>query len=260
MSSRSGADAVGAGFVLIHGGGASGAFWDRLVAHVDRPALAVDLPGRAGKPADPMTLTVGECVESVVADVEASSLGDVILVAHSSGGLFVPGVAARLAPRVRHIVLSAASVPPEGGTGLDCMKPSHRERTVAGIEAARRDGWTLTTPGPPDDPETMRTSYGDTLDDDTLTFVVDPVRAVKDSMNFYFQPVSWAAAAGIPVTYVKNLRDRPVPAALQDEMIARLPGTVDVIELDAGHIPAVTHPEIFAKILGDIATTTERAR
>jgi pimeloyl-ACP methyl ester carboxylesterase len=207
-----------------------------------------------------MTLTVEECVESVVADVEASSIGDVILVAHSSGGLFVPGIAARLGPRVVHIVLSAASVPPEGGTGLDCMKASHRERTVAGIEAARRDGWILTTPGPPDDPETMRTSYGETLDDETLAHVVDPVRAVKDSMNFYFQPVSWAAVSTIPVTYVKNLRDRPVPPALQDEMISRLRGPVDVIELDAGHIPAVTDPVNFAKILDGIAATTERTR
>jgi pimeloyl-ACP methyl ester carboxylesterase len=242
------------GFVLIHGGGASGAFWDRLVTRLDRPALAVDLPGRGAKAADAMRLTVDDCVYSVVADVEESDIGDLVLVAHSSGGLFVPGVAATLAPRVKHIVLSAASVPPEGGTGLDCMKPSHRERTVAGIEAARRDGWTLTTPGPPDDSELMRTSYGgDPLDDETLRYIVDPVRAVRDSMNFYFQPVSWEPIASIPVTYVKNARDRPVPPALQDEMIARLPNRVEVVELDVGHIPAVTHPDLFASVLHDVA-------
>ncbi len=248
------------GFVLIHGGGASGAFWDRLVARLDRPAIAVDLPGRGEKTADPMRVTVDDGVRSVVADVEAAAeIGPVVLVAHSSGGLFVPGVAAALAPRVKHIVLSAASVPPEGGTGLDCMKPSHRERTVAGIEAARRDGWTLTTPGPPDDSEIMRAAYGgDPLDDETLAYVVDPVRAVKDSMNFYFQPVSWAPIATIPVTYVRNARDRPVPPALQDEMIGRLPNPVEVVALDVGHIPAVTHAELFAGILDDAADRATR--
>jgi pimeloyl-ACP methyl ester carboxylesterase len=245
------------GYVFIHGGGATGAFWDRLVAVLDRPALAVDLPGRANKPADPMTFTVDEGVASVVADVEASDLDDIVLVAHSSGGLFVPGVAAALAPRVRHIVLSAASVTPEGGTGLECMKPSHRERTSAGIEAARRDGWTLTTPGPPDDIETMRESYGEALDDDTLRFITDPSRAVKDSMNLYFQPVSWAPVRDVPVTYVKNRRDRPVPVALQDEMIGRLPNAVEVIELDCGHIPAVTRPDEFAAILDRVAQQVE---
>ena len=78
----------------------------------------------------------------------------------------------------------------------------------------------------------MRDSYGETLDDETLQFIVDPVRAVKDSMNFYFQPVSWAAVRDVPVTYVKNRHDRPVPVALQDEMIGRLPNPVEVIELD----------------------------
>jgi pimeloyl-ACP methyl ester carboxylesterase len=245
-------------FVFVHGGGATGAFWDRLVAVLDRPALAVDLPGRNGKPFDPMTFTVDEGVAAVVADVEASGFDAIVLVAHSSGGLFVPGVAAALAPRVRHIVLSAASVPPEGGIGLDCMKASHRERTAAAVDAARRDGWVLTTPGPPDDIETMRESYGEPLDDETLAFVTDPVRAVKDSMTFYFQPVSWASVRDIPVTYIKNLQDRPVPVALQDEMIARLPNRVDVVELDCGHIPAITRPEVFAKILDEIAAEAEQ--
>jgi len=242
-------------FVLIHGGAATGAFWDRLVPLLEHPALAVDLPGRAGKPADPMTLTVEECVDSIVADVKTSVPdGALVFVAHSSGGLFVPGAAARLAPRVRHVVMSAASVPPEGGLGLDCMKASHRARVEQGYEAARRDGWVLTTPGPPDDAETMRNAYGgDPLDDETLAFVVDPVRAIKDSMHIYFQPVSWSQIADVPVTYVKNLRDRAVPPELQDEMIGRLPNDVEVIEMDVGHIPAVTHAAEFAAICNRVA-------
>jgi pimeloyl-ACP methyl ester carboxylesterase len=248
----------GPAFVLIHGGGMSGAFWDRLVPLLPYRALTVDLPGRGGKPFDPMELRVADGVQSIVEDVEAAGLGDVILVAHSSGGLFVPGVAAALAPRVRHIVLSAASVPPEGGMGLEAMKPSHRDRVIMGMDAARRDGWVLRTPGPPEDPETVRSSYGgDPLDDEILAFIVDPVRCVQDSMNFYFQPVSWAPVGDVPVTYVKHLRDRPVSPELQDEMMGRLPNEVDVIEIDTGHIPAVTHPELFAAILERIAAQEE---
>lgn len=238
----------GVSFVLIHGGGTSAAYWDRLLPHLRHPALAVDLPGRAAKPADPMTLTVDECVASAVDDVRRAALGDVVLVAHSSGGLFAPGVAAALAPSVRHIVLSAANVPPEGGTGLDAMKVSHRDRVIAGMEAARRDGWVLRTPGP-EPPEKVRQAYGgDELDDDLVAFMIDPVRCVRDSMNFYFQPVHWSAIGDVPVTFVKHLRDRPSPPALQDEQIARLP-SARVVEIDSGHIPAVTHAAEFAAIL-----------
>jgi pimeloyl-ACP methyl ester carboxylesterase len=241
-------------YVLIHGGGTTGGFWDRLLPLLSLRALAVDLPGRAGKPFDPMTFTVAEGVAAILDDVDAAGLGDVILVAHSSGGLFVPGVAAALGARVRHIVLAAASVPPEGGLGIEAMKPSHRDRVIMGMDAARRDGWVLQTPGPPEDPESSRASYGgDPLDDDALAFMLDPARCIRDSMNFYFQPVSWASVATVPVTYVKGRRDRPVSPDLQDEMLGRLPNPVEVVELDTGHIPAVTHPEQFAAILERIA-------
>ena len=77
-------------FVLIHGGASSSRFWDLLIPFLELPAFAVDMPGRTGKPADPMTLTVDECVSSMVDDIEPRGLGEVVLVAHSSGGLFTP--------------------------------------------------------------------------------------------------------------------------------------------------------------------------
>jgi pimeloyl-ACP methyl ester carboxylesterase len=240
-------------FLLLHGGGASSGFWDRLLPHLDRPALAVDLPGRARKPFDPMTFTVDEGVQSVLADVRAAGIGDCVIVAHSSGGLFVPGIAAALAPRVKHIVLSAASVPPEGGLGLDAMKPSHRARLTAGMDAARRDGWVLRTPPPPDDVEQVRNTYGGKpLDDDLVAFVTDPSRWVQDSMNVYYQPVSWASVAGVPVTYLRQLQDRAVPPELQTEMASRIPNA-QVVEIDTGHAPAITDPELFARVLNQVS-------
>ena len=152
-----------------------------------------------------MTVTLDDGAASVVADLEAASPeGPVVVVAHSSGGLVVPRVVDRLGDRVTAVVLTSASVPPDGGNGLDCMKASHRERMVAGVEWARAEGRRLVAPVP-DDPEALRESYGERLDDETLAFVFE--RLVEDSFNVYFDPVSWSTVTA-PVTYV---RARPRP-------------------------------------------------
>jgi pimeloyl-ACP methyl ester carboxylesterase len=241
-------------WLLIHGGGATARFWDRLVPLLDGPSLAVDLPGRGGKPADLATLTVDEEVASVVADVEAAGVDDpIVVVAHSSGGLVVPGVVAALGPRVRHVVLNAALVPVEGGCGVDCMKERHREGLIFAREAAAADGTAITLPGPPADPESFRNAYGgDPLDDESLAFMVDPARCVPDTVNHYFQPVHWSKVAGVPITYVLNERDRPVLPEAQEVMSARLPEPATVVRVDSGHLLPVTAPGAFAALLADL--------
>ena len=229
-------------YLLIHGGASTGAFWDRVVPLLDRPAVAVDLPGRRDRPADLMAVTLEEMADSVIAD---SPDGPVTIVAHSSGGLLVPRVADALGDRVEAVVLSSASIPPDGGNGLDCMKPKHRERMEAGLAWAKESGERMVAPVPAE-PEAIREAYGERLDDETLAFVWE--RLVEDTFNVYLSPVHWSTVAA-PITYLRAGLDRAVPPELQDQMIGHLPGEPAVVRWDCGHIPPVTRPVEFAELV-----------
>ncbi len=244
-------------FVFIHGGGCSGHYWDRVLGALQEPALAVNLPGRAGIPGDFATQTVEVEAAAAVDQIRAADLPDpLVVVAHSSGGMVVPAVVEALDGRVAHVVLNAALVPPDGGIGLECMKPAHQEALLAAIAYATETGGPpVILPGAPEDPETFREAYGgDPLMDDELRFMTDPRCMVPDGVHHYFQPVSWLPIASVPATYVLNELDRPIRPNMQQTMLERLPNLREVIRLDCGHIPAVTHVDAFvAAISGGIA-------
>ncbi len=113
--------------VLVHGGGLAADSWELTINEIHRLApdltvLAVDLPGRRGKPGDLFTVTIADFVDSVVGDIEDAGLGEIVLVGHSLAGLTVPGVATKLgSSRVREMILATAFVPPEGKSVVDTL-------------------------------------------------------------------------------------------------------------------------------------------
>src|SRR5689334_16734694 len=113
--------------VLVHGGAHAGDCWDLTVDVIrrlqpDLRVLAVDLPGRRSKPGDLRTITISDWVDSIVSDIEDAGFDDVVLVAHSLGGVSVPGVAAKLgSSRVREMIFASAFIPPEGTAVVDTL-------------------------------------------------------------------------------------------------------------------------------------------
>jgi len=231
--------------VLVHGGGLAANSWDLTIDEIRRQApeltvLAVDLPGRRSKPADLQTLTIADWVNSVVCDIDDAGLNDVVIVAHSMGGLTVPGVVTRLGvPRVREMVLATAFIPPEGTSMADTLP-------WPGGPTARRNA----RRGTPSETSAIMRRF-------VLLNGVPRTRRRFLSGRIY--PESSRIMAenvfrsglpdGVPRIWILTLRDRALAPKVQRKYIEAIGGVQTLIEIDTCHCLMVSEPERLAAIL-----------
>ena len=230
--------------VLIHGGGLA-ADRELTIDEIHRQApelkvLAVDLPGRRGKPGDLLAVTIAEFVESVVTDIEDAGLDEMVLVGHSMAGLTVPGVATKLgSSRVRELILATAFVPPEGKALVDTITGLFAR--IARRRAAKRV--IAVTPA-------WMARFG---------FVNGMSRAQRRFMAGKLYPESPLILAenasrhgmpdDIPRTWILTLRDRALSPKFQRRSIDAIGGVQTLIEMDTCHMLMVSEPQRLAEIL-----------
>jgi pimeloyl-ACP methyl ester carboxylesterase len=231
--------------VLVHGGEHAADCWDLTIAELRRQAaqlrvLAVDLPGHGRKPGDLATVTIGEWVDSVVADIEDAGLGDIVIVGHSMAGVTVPGVVAKLgSARVREMILATAFVPPQGLAIVD---------TLSGPLAwfARR----AAKIGKPMKVPTLAARYafcnGMTRQQRTFTLS----RLHPESGRIPAEPVDRSDLPDdVPRTWILTTHDRALSVQSQHDSIEALGGVQKVITVPACHEVMISHPEVLARIL-----------
>lgn len=232
--------------VLVHGGQHTARCWDPTVAELGRQApslrvLAVDLPGRGRTAGDLATLTIGQCVDSVLDQIEAAGLDQVVLVGHSMAGLTVPGVAARLGPeRVQRLVMVACCVPAQGTTIVDTLVGPFRVMAARAARSAK--------PAKPMPKLLAGLMFCNGMTPAQRAFVNDQLCAEASSITA--EPVDRSdLSADIPRTWVLPLRDRSLRPKQQRLFMANLGGVEDVVEIDACHDVMVSHPEELAQAL-----------
>lgn len=225
--------------VLVHGSGHTARVWAQLRAHLQHRSIAVNVPGRADRVAPIAEVALDAAVTSLAADVEQSTKEPLVLVGHSSGGIMLPGLAARLGERVRHLVFVAGLCAPHGEVVMSTVRPEALDELGRRLQVLREE------------------FAGCMLDPDPA---VDGMHAIDtataagiDSLNFMSQTVSWDGVPDVlPRTFVRCTRDRIQTAALQAALIENC-GASEVIDLESGHTPALAVPIELAAILDDVA-------
>jgi len=126
-------------FVLVHGAWHGGWSWQPVAGRLRAAGHRVQAPTCPGLGIDddPRGVTLADCVDAVVRQVEASGAGDITLVGHSWGGFVIAGAAPRLASRLKGLVFWSAFVPEAGRSLHDEVPPAYQElfSQVAGASA-----------------------------------------------------------------------------------------------------------------------------
>lgn len=220
-------------FVLVHGGSHAAWCWDRVIPHleadprVDR-VLATDLCGHGArqdaKPIDEITLA--DYHSSVLEDLEAADLKDVVLVGHSLAGITIPAVAHRVPERIRHLVYLTTTNPPAGGRVTDAMADP-RSPVARGVD--------------------LEAAFCSDLDAETAAWLCgqlgpQPPAVLTEAIEIVSGP------EGIPQTYVLCEDDEVLPADFQLEQAETI-GVDRVLRFASGHSPFASRPADLATLL-----------
>jgi pimeloyl-ACP methyl ester carboxylesterase len=237
-----------ADYLLIHGAMCGAWTWQRVVPLLERArsygsvgqVVAPDLPGHGSRRRVNLAyVTLSDYVESVVDEMESRGMRDVVLVAHSLGGVLVPGVVSMAQDRVKRVVFISALVPAEGKCVLDLWRIPRWWRHVffratgsytKGLRAPR--WYTRFAVGQDLDPETRKAFFEQRCP--------EPVLPMEEG-------ISWNGFS-VPSTYLFLTRDRSLSPAQQRRMIMNLYNP-DLVTLEAGHNVLLTHPEAVAEAL-----------
>lgn len=220
-------------FLLVHGGSHGAWCWDRLIPYLNQHAMvastiAVDLCGHGARQAErpQEEITIEDYVRSIVEEIDARDLREVVLVGHSLAGISIPHVAAQRPDRIERLVYLSTTNPPIGSCVNDMLTHplSPISRNVD-----------------------LTAAFCSDLDEETAAWLVknlgpQPPGVLSERVTRVAGPPE------VPSTYVLLEQDEVLPPEyqlLQAETIK----ADEIVRFPAGHSAFASRPEALANLL-----------
>lgn len=234
-------------YVLIHGSRHGGWCWARVARLLRQRGHDVYTPTLSGngershlRGCRPVNLDTH--IEDVRAVLFYEDLHDVILVAHSYGGMVATGVAEVSSDRLAQLVYLDAIMPVSGQCHLDLAGEETAAR-LRGEMVEDEFGWKLPAAG-------ANAAYFEVTDPADAAWL--EARLTDQAAETYSQPLrSDAASLRLPRTFMQCMYAHSVHPSMI-ERIRRDPD-IAIVELLATHDVMITAPELLAKELIAVA-------
>ncbi len=231
-------------FVLVHGAYHGGWCWEPLVERLkDRghDALAPDLPGHAFKDGWIGQQEMSSYISAMVEVVDSLDTLPV-LVGHSMSGAVVAGVAEQCPDKLEKVIFLAAYIPADGESVGDVVKTDSESHVRAGkVDVGGITAITLK-------PGVLADAFYNDATPRQLAWVEDRIQLqaagpFREPIMLTQENFGRASKAAIVCT-----KDRAISVG-HERWMAERAGCDPIIELDTGHSPFVTAPDLLADAL-----------
>ncbi len=176
-------------------------------------------------------------VQDMLGVIKYEDLRDVVLLAHSYGGMVATAVADRARDRIAQLIYLDAFVPKNGQSLTDLVPPPVRQAMQENVKSG--DGWRLApNPSPPD------TSEAD------LKWIAE--RRLAQSFKCFEMPVRLEAELTLPRSFIYCKRIGRVDVFAPFAARARSEPGWRYFEIDASHSAQITAPEALMAVLETI--------
>jgi pimeloyl-ACP methyl ester carboxylesterase len=179
-------------------------------------------------------------IADVIGMLEMEDLRDVVLVAHSYGGMVATGVADRVRERIAQLVYLDAFVPRDGQSLFD-LQPAERANAMRALAREKGEGWRIPTNQMP----------ADTPADDVAWAAH---RRKPQPLKTFEQRLALSGEPSAPRSYIYCKRFGPGDVFRQCSERAHPQGW-RYFEIDASHNPHITAPHALLELLVKIVAT-----
>src|ERR1700722_13436432 len=238
--------------VLVHGAFAGAWCWDRVLPGLraaGHTVEAFDLPG-SGEDMTPVEQVTLDAYATRTCDVLASG-PPAVLAGHSMGGMVVTQAAARTPSQVTSLIYVSAFVPSDGQSLLNLTAyPEAADDQIQANLVLKGDPPVATL-----SEEATRNAVFGCCDDEQAAWGLSHRRG-QPGVPFT-QPVDLGdppadAFTALPRAYIRCLRDRAIPPAMQQRMLSDH-GIERVIEIDTDHSPWLSRVDELGVALDQLA-------
>jgi pimeloyl-ACP methyl ester carboxylesterase len=236
--------------VLVHGGRHGGWVWRDVAPRLRRLGHDVYTPTLTGlgerKHLLRPEIGLDTHIDDIVGVLEFEDLSDVVVVAHSYGGMPVAGAMERIADRVRCVVWLDAHMPKAGESVFDLIGPERAERMTS-MAAADGQGWFV----PTSDASWWGLSGPDQIAWVNSKITPQPIKTYTDKIGPTER--AWSHPGTVIACNPSRLPERE-----RARQLARAKSDAHFHHrvIDACHEPMITHPDELTRLLAEAIVNT----